>query len=135
MVTDAGHALAAGLGATVDGSALADGDVITYFHIGDLAVKLEVLGDGADYGTGENLAILSYSGIRKDGGVRIDFGVVSDLDIGINESIRPDFNVFAKFGKGAYARQRVNFCHDQIDFIAARAALVFIECPGLYALI
>ena len=59
----------------------------------------------------------------------------ADLDIGINESIRPDFNVFAKFGKGAYARQRVNFCHDQIDFIAARAALVFIECPGLYALI
>ena len=56
VVSDAGNALAAGLGATVDSGALAYGDIVSYLYIGNLSLELEVLRLGTYYCTGEHTA-------------------------------------------------------------------------------
>ena len=54
------HALAAGLGATVDRHTLADGDIVADLHVCDLTLIFKILRDGAYHSTWEYLAILSH---------------------------------------------------------------------------
>ena len=60
VAADLRHALAAGLGATVDRHALADGDIVTDLNVCDLTLVLKILRDGAYHSTWEYLAILPH---------------------------------------------------------------------------
>ena len=102
VAADLGHALAARLGAAVDGGALADGDVVANLHIGHFALKLQILRHGAHDGSRENLTAAAHSHIRVDGRVRMNLAVVADYDIVIDEGVWAYFNVFAQLRVGAY---------------------------------
>jgi hypothetical protein len=95
VIANLRDALSAGLGSAVDGSALTDGDIVAYLDVGYLPVELEVLGDGADYGAGEYLTMLSYLDIGEYGCVGMYFGIVAYLDIGVDEGIGAYFNMLA----------------------------------------
>ena len=60
VAADLRHALAAGLGATVDRHTLADGDIVADLHVCDLTLIFKILRDGAYHSTWEYLAILSH---------------------------------------------------------------------------
>ena len=102
VASDAGNPLAAGLGATVDGGALAYVHPVSYLHPGHLAVELEVLRDGAHHGSGEHIAVTSHFDIREDGGVRKYLAAGTDLYIVVDECVRTYLNVVRKAGAGMY---------------------------------
>ena len=111
VVSDLRHALSAGLRPAVDGGAFADGHPVSDFHPGHFPFELEVLGNGADHGTGEHGAVGSDFYIRIDRRVIEDPGSGTDFHIVVNEGIRSYFNVFCKFGSRMNGCQGMNLSH------------------------
>ena len=91
----ADNGLSLGCGTTVDGYVLTDEVVITYFGRCLFADKLQVLRDGTDDGSGENLIAVADAGTIKDGNVRHDNIVIADDYILVDEAERPDLYVLS----------------------------------------
>lgn len=128
-----GHTLAAGLGATVDGSAFADVHTVADLDISHLAVELEVLRDGTYDSSGEHVAVLSYLYIVEDGRMREDLRSLTYLYEFVDICVWSDLDAVSQFCVWMHASKWMDFCHGY--FIASRralAALVLIECPDLY---
>ena len=96
VASDLGDALAAGLGAPVDGDTFTDGDIVSYLHIGYLSVKLEVLRNGSKNGSREDFAVLSHLHVRINHSVRMYLAAVSDFYIFVNECVWPDLDVVSE---------------------------------------
>ena len=127
VVSDAGHALSAGLGSTVDGSAFADVDAVSDFDVSNLTVELEVLRDGSHNGTRENGTVLTHLYVREDGGVGVYLATVADLDIVVDEGVRTDLDIVAEFrarmdgGKGMDVVHNIllnHLCDFGVDAVA-----------------
>ena len=97
VAADLGHALAAGLGATVDRHALEDGHVVADLHVGYLSLVLKILRDGSHDSPGKDLTVLPHPDVGIYHRVRMDLAAVADLDIIVDEGERADLNVVAKF--------------------------------------
>jgi len=111
-----GDSLAAGLGAAVDGSALAYGDMVADLYVGDLSVKFEVLGNGPHYCSGEDFTAFAHLDIRVDDCVGVYLAAVSYHDIVVNECIGPDFDILAEDGTRVDRCKRMDFCHNSLVF-------------------
>ena len=111
VVAYSGHSLAAGLGAAVDGGALPYGHVVAYLHIGLLAVELQVLGDSAHDGSGEDLAVVAHGDVGENVGMGIDLAVVPDGHVVVDEGVGSDLDVLSQFCVRAHCRERMNFNH------------------------
>ena len=139
IVADLGHAFAAGLGTTVDGSALTDSDTVADFDIGDFTVEFQVLRNSSDYSTREDFAVLAECYIFIDYSIRMNLAAVTDGNVIINESKRADFYVVAEFCLRADECKRMDVIHfvlyftSESSFLTAFAAFVLIVCPGLKA--
>ena len=108
-----GQELAAGLGAAVDGGALADGHPVTDFHPGDFALVFEVLRDGAHDGARKDGAVAAHFHIGEDDGVREELAAVADFDVVVHEHVGTDFDVVAELREGADRCERMDLIHSQ----------------------
>ena len=109
IVTDLGHAFAAGLGTTVDGSALTDSDTVTDFDIGGLTVEFQVLRNSSYYSTREDFAVLAECNVFIYYSIRMNLAAVTDGNVIINECKRADFYIVAKFCLRADECKRMDF--------------------------
>ena len=107
----------AGLGAAVDGCALADVHVVSDLYICDLAVELEVLRDSSDYRSWEYAAVLAHLDIVEDRCVRKDPCAVSDLYMLFNICVRSDFYILAELGVRMYCCEWMNVCHVGLFYV------------------
>ena len=125
------HELAAGLGAAVDGGALADGDPVPDLHPGDLAFILEVLRDGTHDRAGEYGAVAAHFHIGEDDGMREDMAAVADFDIRVDEGVGADFDVVSEFRVGAHGSERMDLIHGRFLFQDGTQGLCGLGVEGM----
>lgn len=93
VVADNGFAF--GVSASVDCDAFAESCVVADDSQSVLAMELEVLGNCADYGTGENGAVPADSCAIEDCDVAAYAGAFTDLDVAVDCSEWADDNILA----------------------------------------
>ena len=138
VVADAGFT-DAGYRAEVEGGEFADGVAVADNQLGRLVAVFFVLRDFAEAGKLENAVVFSDGGVPVDDGMRADFGVRTDLDVGTDDGVRADFDAGVEFGFGVNDGGRVDEGHvfntpllvktnnrklQFVDFIADRNHLI-----------
>ncbi len=99
-VVAAHDSTALGGGAAVDGHVLTDGVVVAHLSGGLFAAELEILGNGADDGTGEDAVTVADAAAGENGDGVHQRVVVADDDIGVDVAEGPDLTVLADLGFG-----------------------------------
>ena len=110
VVADAGFA-DAGYRAEVEGGEFADGVAVADNQLGRLVAVFFVLRDFAEAGKLENAVVFADGGVAVDDGMRADFGVRTDLDVGTDDGVRADFDAGVEFGFGVNDGGRVDEGH------------------------